>query len=98
MFELGDKEWATRLYKKSEGKAETSDDFRSLGNSVYKNLGKKEWAKEIYKKAEGKAETSYDFDSLASSIKELGDKKWAKLVEQTAKELSGDDVENDDDE
>ena len=51
----------------------------------------KEWAKELYKKAEETTQTSYDLATLAESIREnLGDKKWAKLLDQKAKELEED--------
>jgi predicted DNA-binding WGR domain protein len=83
--DVGDKEWATRLYKKAEGKAEDCDDFSSLAYSIHEKLGDKEWAKKVYKKAEGKAENCDDFSSLAYSIHEkLGDKEWAKKVYKKA--------------
>jgi hypothetical protein len=44
--EAGDKEWAKKVYKKSEGKAEDSVDFRGLANSLCEKLGDKEWGKE----------------------------------------------------
>ena len=41
--------------------------------------------KNIYKKAEKKAKDSSDYERLAESIREnLGDKKWAKLVDKKA--------------
>ena len=46
-------------------------------------------------KAEEKAEDSNDYESLAERVREdLGDEKWAKLLDQKAEELS---EENDDD-
>ena len=42
----------------------------------------------FFQTAEETAEDSYDYESLAESIRDnLGDEKWAKLVEQKAKEL-----------
>ena len=48
-------------------------------------------AAEMKVKAEESAKDSYDLNSLAESIYEnLGDKKWAKLLEKKAKELEDD--------
>ena len=50
------------------------------------------WVKILYKQAEEKAEDSSDYESLAESLRDqLGDKKWAKLADQKAKELEDDD-------
>jgi len=77
--EAGDKEWAKKVYVKSEGKAEDYSDFSDLAGSIHERLGDKEWAEKNYKKAEGKAEGSQDFLNLADSIHEqLGDKEWAE--------------------
>ena len=49
-------------------------------------MNDKKRAKKIYKKAEEKAKNDYDFNDLAESIrKNLGDKKWAKLLDQKVK-------------
>ena len=52
---LGDEEWARRLYKKSEDKAEAFYEFRWLAECLCENLGDKEWAKKVYIKAESQA-------------------------------------------
>ena len=81
MFELGDKEWATRLYKKAEGKDYyvefiTSSDFSGLANSIHENLGDKEWAKNMYEKALEVAEynddSEYEIETIKEKLEELG--------------------------
>ena len=82
---LKDKEWAKKIYKEAEEKAEDCSDFRDLADSIHENLGDKEFAKKVYKKAEKKAEDSEDFCGLADSIHEkLGDKEFAKKVYKKA--------------
>jgi hypothetical protein len=91
--DAGDKEWAKKVYKKVEGKAENSTDFLYLAESICQRLGDKKWAKVVYKKAEDKAEEYSEYESLVESIRDnLGDKKWAKLLDQKAKELEGKEV------
>tara|TARA_B100000686_G_C16676819_1_gene909604 strand:- start:69 stop:1295 length:1227 start_codon:yes stop_codon:yes gene_type:complete len=51
LFELGDKEWTKKVYKKAETKAENSEDYESLADSIIEKLGDKDWAKKVYKKA-----------------------------------------------
>jgi predicted DNA-binding WGR domain protein len=88
---LGDKEWAKKVYKKAEGKAEDYSDFSDLAYSIQENLGDKEWAKNLYKKAEGKAKDSDDFYSLADRIHEsLGDKEWVKKIYKKWEEMAED--------
>jgi len=85
LAEAGDKQWAKKVYRKAEDKAEDSLDFNWLAYSVCVALGDKEWARELYKKGEEKAENSLEFNWLAYSISEtLGDKEWAKKVFQKA--------------
>ena len=44
------------------------------------------------------AEDSSDYENLAESVRDnLGDKKWAKLLDQKAKELSEENDDEDDD-
>jgi len=81
IVQAGDKEWAGKVYKKAEGKAEDTSDFRILADSIYENLEDKEWVGKVYKKAEGKAEDYQDFSSLTQSIQfYLGDKEWLGKV------------------
>ena len=48
------------------------------------SAGYKEWAKKIYKKAEEKAKDNSEFEELAESIREnLGDKEWAKKIQES---------------
>ena len=85
LAEAGDKQWAKKVYRKAEDKAEDSLDLNWLAYSVCVALGDKEWARELYKKGEEKAENSLEFNWLAYSISEtLGDKEWAKKVFQKA--------------
>jgi hypothetical protein len=68
-------------------KLKNSFDFRRVADGLA-DAGDNEWAKKIYKKEEDKAEECYEYQSLAESIRDnLGDKKWAELLEQKAKEL-----------
>jgi hypothetical protein len=68
--DAGDKEWAKKVYKKAEGKAEDYSDFSGLADSIHEQLGDKEWAKKVYKKAADKAEDFSDFSGLADTIYE----------------------------
>jgi tetratricopeptide (TPR) repeat protein len=87
----GDKEWAKKVYKKAEEKAEDCSDYSSLAASIHEEIGDKEWAKKVYKKAEGKAEDSSDFRDLAQSIFEkLDDKEGAKKVYKKSEEKADD--------
>jgi len=81
----GDRQWAERVYKKAEEKAEDSLDLNWLAYSVSEALGDKNLAKNLYRKAEDKAESSLDLNWLAFSITEtLGDKEWAKKLYKKA--------------
>ena len=74
---LGDKEWATKLYMKIEETGISS----YLAGSIHKNLGDKEWAKKIYMQLEEKAESVQHFITLADSIHEnFGDKEWVNKL------------------
>ena len=85
LADAGDKQWAEKVYRKTEDKAEDSLDLNWLAYSICVALGDKEWARELYKKGEEKAENSLEFNWLAYSISEtLGDKEWAKKVFQKA--------------
>ena len=85
LADAGDKQWAKKVYRKAEDKAEDSLDLNWLAYSISVALGDKEWARELYKKAEDKAESSLEFNWLAYSISEtLGDKNWAKILFQKA--------------
>jgi tRNA (guanine-N7-)-methyltransferase len=81
----GDRQWAARVYKKAEDKAEDSLDLNWLAYSVSEALGDKSWAKKLYSQAEDRAESSLDLNWLAYSITEtLGDKDWAKKLYKKA--------------
>ena len=81
----GDRQWAEKVYKKAEEKAEDSLDLNWLAYSVSEALADKNWAKKIYLKAEDMAESSLDLNWLAFSITEtLGDKEWAKKLYKKA--------------
>jgi tRNA (guanine-N7-)-methyltransferase len=85
LADAGDKQWAEKVYRKTEDKAEDSLDLNWLAYSICVALGDKEWAGKLYKKAEDQAEGSLEFNWLAYSISEtLGDKEWAKKVFQKA--------------
>ncbi|MGV7220015.1 MAG: tRNA (guanosine(46)-N7)-methyltransferase TrmB [Nitrospinales bacterium] len=77
----GDSQWAQKVYRKAEGKAQDSLDFNWLAYSVYGAFGDAQWARELYLKAEGMAKESVDFNWLAYSIWEtLGDLEWARKL------------------
>lgn len=81
----GDRQWAEKVYKKAEEKAEDSLDLNWLAYSVSEALGDKNWTKKLYTKAEDRAESSLDLNWLAFSITEtLGDKDWAKKLYKKA--------------
>ena len=81
----GDRQWAARVYKKAEDKAEDSLDLNWLAYSVSEALGDKNWAKKLYSQAEDRAESSLDLNWLAYSITEtLSDKDWAKKLYKKA--------------
>jgi tRNA (guanine-N7-)-methyltransferase len=82
---VGDRQWAEKVYKKAEEKAEDSLDLNWLAYSVSESLGDKHWTKKLYIKAEDSAESSLDLNWLAFSINEtLGDKEWAKKLYKKA--------------
>ena len=77
----GQKEWARKVYKKAEDKAEDTLDYNWIAYSIFETLGDNQWVKILYKKAENKAETSLEFNWLAYSIFEtLGDNEWVKTL------------------
>ncbi|MBC8286582.1 MAG: tRNA (guanosine(46)-N7)-methyltransferase TrmB [Nitrospinae bacterium] len=83
----GDRQWAEKVYKKAEDKAEDCLDFNWLAYSVSEALGDKKWAKKLYIKAEDRAESSLDLNWLAYSVTEiLGDKEWAKKLYNKAED------------
>ena len=85
LADAGDKQWAEKVYRKTEDKAEDSLDLNWLAYSICVALGDKEWAGKLYKKAEDQAEGSLEFNWLAYSISEtLGDKEWTKKLFQKA--------------
>jgi tRNA (guanine-N7-)-methyltransferase len=85
LAEAGDKQWAGRVYKKAEERAEDSLDLNWLAYSISEVLCDKGWARDLYKKAESLAESSLDLNWLAYSISEtLGDKEWAKKLFEKA--------------
>ena len=94
--ELGDEEWANKVFKKAEDKAESFDDLERLAErKAFHEFGtdepKTEWAEKICKIAEENAEDISAYESLAEWIRNtLGNEKWAKLIDQKAKELEDD--------
>ena len=75
---LGDKEWAKKIYMQLEEKAESAQHFITLADSIHKNLGDKEWLNKLYKKVEAKAKEFADLIDLADGIHQnLGDKERA---------------------
>jgi tRNA (guanine-N7-)-methyltransferase len=84
----GDRQWAEKVYKKAEEKAEDSLDLNWLAYSVSQVLGDKNWTKKLYIKAEERVESSLDLNWLAFSITEtLGDKEWAKKLYKKAQSV-----------
>jgi len=63
-------EWAGKLYKEAEVRAQGFYDFRWLAESLCKRLGDKEWAGKVYKQARDKAKDPSDFNRLANSMRE----------------------------
>ena len=91
--EAGDKEWARKVYKKAEEKAENEFDLQDLARSIAKTLGDKEWARKVYKKAEEKVEDVDGLQELAEDIADtdyLGDKEWARELYKKAEEKAVD--------
>ena len=85
----GDRQWAEKVYKKAEDKAEDSLDLNWLAYSVSELLGDKDWAKILYNKAIDRVENSLDLNWLAFSITEtLDDKCWAKKLYNKAENES----------
>ena len=90
LAEAGDKEWARKVYRKTEEKAQDSLDFNWLAYSVSEALSDKIWAGEIYQKAEEKAETSLDLNWLAYSISEtLSNREWTRKLFKKAENTPG---------
>ena len=91
LADAGDKQWAKKVYRKAEDKAEDSLDLNWLAYSISVALGDKEWARQLYKKAEDKAQDSSDLHSLVECIcGKLDDKEWAKKVYRKAESLAQD--------
>ncbi len=81
----GDKEWAKKVYKKVEEKAQDSLDFNWLAYSIFEVFGDINWAKKVYKQSENKAESSLDFNWLAYSISQtIEDHNWARRLYEEA--------------
>ena len=79
LADAGDKQWAGKVYRKAENKAQDSLDLNWLAYSVSEALGDEPWARELFRKAERSAQGSLDYNWLAYSVYEaLGDKGWAK--------------------
>ena len=96
---LGDTEWATKLYKKAESRPEADcDDFISHEDYIRNELGDEEWANKVFKKAEDKAESFDDLERLAErkAFHEFGTDEpkteWAekicKIAEENAEDIS----------
>tara|TARA_A100001015_G_scaffold257192_1_gene299689 strand:+ start:199 stop:945 length:747 start_codon:yes stop_codon:yes gene_type:complete len=91
LAKTGDLEWARKVYKKAEGKAKTSDDFRFFGQSLFEKLNDKEWSLKQYKKAEDKAEYSEELYYIARALAEdFNDKKNATSIYKKAIEKTTD--------
>ncbi len=67
---LGDLEWAKKIYQKAEDKAKAFYEFRWLAERLCENMGDLDWAKSGYRKAENKANDSSDFCRLKNSMYE----------------------------
>ena len=78
LTEAGDKDWAKKVFKKAEDKANSIYNFIRLGEDLCEKLGDKEWAKKVYRKAEDMVGSSSDTKNLADSLCDhLGDEEWA---------------------
>ena len=78
LTEAGDKDWAKKVFKKAEDKANSIYNFIRLGENLCEKLGDKEWAKKVYRKAEDMVGSSSDTKNLADSLCDhLGDEEWA---------------------
>ena len=97
---IGEKIAIVKVFKKDEDKAESFDDLERLAErKAFHEFGtdepKTEWAEQICKIAEENAEDISAYESLAEWIRNtLGNEKWAKLIDQKAKELEDDNQSN----
>ena len=83
LADAGDKQWAEKVYRKTEDKAEDSLDLNWLAYSISETLGDKEWTKKLFQKAESAPENIRELCDLAGSIIEtLGDRGWGIKVYQ----------------
>ena len=83
LADAGDKQWAEKVYRKTEDKAEDSLDLNWLAYSICVALGDKEWTKKLFQKAESAPENIRELCDLAGSIIEtLGDRGWGIKVYQ----------------
>ena len=83
LADAGDKQWAEKVYRKTEDKAEDSLDLNRLAYSISETLGDKEWTKKLFQKAESAPENIRELCDLAGSIIEtLGDRGWGIKVYQ----------------
>ncbi len=89
IVEAGDKRLALEIYKKSEGLAETFNDFRYLADSIVENLKDKMWSRKIYNQIVENANCFDHFKELADSIfVYLGDKKQAEKLYKYAEKAA----------
>ena len=89
LADAGDKQWAEKVYRKTEDKAEDSLDLNWLAYSISETLGDKEWAKKVFQKAENNPENIRELCDLADSIAEtLGDREWEIKVYKKAEEIA----------
>jgi tetratricopeptide (TPR) repeat protein len=94
LVELGDKEWAIRLFKKAEEVSENSSELLSLANCISNNewgIGDRDWAKRLYKEIINKEEELEVIQDISSGVGDkdyFNDKKWAiEILQTTIKHL-----------
>ena len=95
LIELGNKEWAIKLFKKAELLDLDNYEIDSLANLIGDDeygLSDKDWARKLYKKAETNAEDAHDLiqlaDNIAGEYSSLNDKEWAiEILHKAVKEL-----------
>ena len=101
LVELGDKEWAIKLFKKAEEVSENSSEFLSLANCISNNewgIGDRDWARRLYKEIIDKEEELDVIQNISAGVGNedyFNDKKWAiEILQTTIKHLeSADDFQ-----
>lgn len=88
---LNDREWAKKLYREADVKAESFRECLNLGESIAEYLKDKNWTRELFKRAYERKDDFEDSVSLAESIAReeyLNDKNWAREVYKEALDLA----------